>query len=169
MFMQEQELAQQLVQLLSRRGFTCATAESCTGGLVAAAITSIPGASAVFAGGAVTYNNDMKQLFASVKAEDITAFSAVSPQIAAQMAAGIRAKTGVSLAVSTTGNAGPQPSEGKPVGMVFVAVDSPWFSQTVQLPPQPPGIDREEIRHQTVVVALEQLLLAAQHDSHTNC
>ena len=167
--MNEQELARQLVELLTQKGLTCATAESCTGGLVAAAITGVSGASAVFAGGAVTYNNAMKRLFACVKGNTITEFSAVSPQVAAQMAAGIRQKTGVQLAVSTTGNAGPLPSEGKPVGMVFVAVDSPWFSQAVQLPQPAPSANREEIRRQTVMLALQQLLLAAGQCPNTNC
>lgn len=151
--------AKELVETLLAQRLTCATAESCTGGLVCAAITAIPGVSQVFFGGAVTYTNPMKQLLLGVQAETLERFSAVSSQTAAEMAAGIRSRTGADIGVSVTGNAGPAPSEGKPVGLVYIGVDSLWHSAVEEL--HLSGT-REEIRTATVKAALEQLLTTAQ-------
>lgn len=156
------ELSQQIVQSLSAHGLTCATAESCTGGLVAASITSVPGASGVFPGGAVTYNNAMKQKILSVYPGILAEFSAISPQTAAAMAEGVRGLTGADIGVSVTGNAGPEPSEGKPVGTVFLGIDSNWTRRTelLKLPDPPPN--REAIRQAAVHRALELILETAQ-------
>lgn len=149
----------ELLELLLDRGLTCATAESCTGGLVAAGLTAIPGISQVFLGGAVTYTNEMKQKLLGVSADTLERFSAVSSQTAAEMAEGIRIRTGADIAVSVTGNAGPMPSEGKPVGLVFIGVDSPWYTTVLEL-----KLDgnREEIRHRAALETLAQIAATAE-------
>lgn len=149
----------ELLEALSSRGLTCATAESCTGGLVAAYLTEIPGISQVFLGGVVTYTNAMKQKLLGVNADTLERFSAVSAQTAMEMAAGIRARTGADIAISVTGNAGPSPSEGKPVGLVFVGVDSPWRSTVLELRL---GGSRQKIRCAAALEALTQIAAAAK-------
>lgn len=149
----------ELLECLSTRGLTCATAESCTGGLVAACITETAGISKVFLGGAVTYTNEMKRRLLGVNMETLEHFSAVSPQTAAEMAAGIRSRTGADIGVSVTGNAGPQASEGKPVGMVFIGIDSPWHSVVTEM--QLSG-SREDIRCAAATEALKQIVLTAR-------
>ena len=123
--------AERLVGLLKEKGLTAATAESCTGGMIAEAITSIPGASGVFHCGIVAYSNEIKERVLGVKAETIARFSAVSDETAAEMAAGARKVSGADIGVSVTGNAGPEPSEGKPVGEVWIAVDAEWEKECV--------------------------------------
>jgi nicotinamide-nucleotide amidase len=106
-------------QLLLQKKKTLATAESCTGGLVSHAITKISGSSEYFVGGAVTYSNEMKESFLGVAHETLIQFGAVSPEVAREMAAGIRKKTGADIAISVTGIAGPTGgSQDKPVGTV---------------------------------------------------
>lgn len=99
-------------------GVTIATAESCTGGMVAAALTDIAGSSAVFDRGFVTYSNAAKQEMLGVRAETLAAFGAVSEQVAREMAEGALAHSAAILAVSITGIAGPGGSEHKPEGRV---------------------------------------------------
>ncbi|AHD00954.1 competence damage-inducible protein A [Leisingera methylohalidivorans DSM 14336] len=99
-------------------GVTIATAESCTGGMIAAALTDIPGSSAVVDRGFVTYSNGAKMQMLGVKAETLDAKGAVSEDVASEMAEGAVKKAGVSLAVSVTGIAGPGGSEFKPEGRV---------------------------------------------------
>lgn len=100
------------------RGTTIATAESCTGGLVAAALTDIAGSSDVFDRGFVTYSNAAKIAMLGVSAETLASFGAVSEAVAVEMAAGALHHAGVGLAVSVTGIAGPGGSEFKPEGRV---------------------------------------------------
>ncbi len=107
--------------LLKERGMTLATIESITGGMIASAITDVPGSSAYFAGGMVTYSNDMKAL-AGVDPRIIEEHGAVSEQTARAMAAAVRKRTGAGIAISTTGVAGPDPLEGKPPGTVFIGL-----------------------------------------------
>ena len=113
-----------LVGELRARGLTVACAESCTGGLVAKRITDVAGASQVFHCGVVAYSNPVKTGVLGVSQQTLNAFSAVSAETAREMAAGIRRLSGADIGIATTGNAGPAPSEGKPVGEVYVAVDS---------------------------------------------
>jgi len=113
-------LAARLVALCRARGVTLATAESCTGGMIAAAITAIPGSSAVLDRGFVTYSNAAKTEMLGVPAELIAAVGAVSQAVAARMAGGARERAGVAIAVSVTGIAGPDGgSAEKPVGTVW--------------------------------------------------
>lgn len=123
----ETATVQELVhRTLTERGETLATAESCTGGTIAARFTAMAGASAYFRGGVVAYSNDLKQQVLGVSADDLERFCAVSEPVARQMAEGVRRLAGSDYAVATTGIAGPAGgSEEKPVGTVWIAVAGP--------------------------------------------
>lgn len=118
--------AAEVVRLLTVRGETLAVAESLTGGLVAAEITEVPGASRAFRGSVTAYATGLKQELLGVDAGLLAARGAVDPQVAAQMAAGVRKALGADWGIATTGVAGPDPQDGQPVGTVFVAVDGPF-------------------------------------------
>ncbi|MEU1406762.1 CinA family protein [Streptomyces sp. NPDC005728] len=118
--------ATELVRLLNVRGESLAVAESLTGGLVAAEITAVPGASKVFRGSVTAYATELKHELLAVDATLLAEQGAVDPQVAAQMAAGVRKALGADWGIATTGVAGPDPQDGKPVGTVFVAVDGPF-------------------------------------------
>ncbi|GAT81659.1 damage-inducible protein CinA [Streptomyces sp. F-3] len=105
-------------------------AESLTGGLVAAEITSVPGASKVFRGSVTAYATELKHRLLGVDAALLAERGAVDPQVAAQMAAGVRKALGADWGVATTGVAGPDPQDGQPVGTVFVAVDGPLATES---------------------------------------
>lgn len=112
--------AERLVEELARKGRTCATAESCTGGGVGSEITSVPGSSAVFMGGIVSYDNSVKRDVLGVPQSVLDAHGAVSPECAAAMATGARRLMKTDFAVSLTGIAGPGGgSAEKPVGLVW--------------------------------------------------
>ena len=116
-------LAERLFTVCVERSLTVATAESCTGGLVAHAITEIAGSSAYYLGGFVTYADDVKRDQLGVPADLLAAHGAVSAQVARAMAEGARARLGTTVAVSITGIAGPGGgSDEKPVGLTYVAV-----------------------------------------------
>ena len=116
-------LAERLFTVCVERGLTVATAESCTGGLVAHTITEIAGSSAYFLGGFVTYADEVKRDQLGVSAELLASHGAVSAQVARAMAEGARARLGTTVAVSITGIAGPGGgSDEKPVGLTYVAV-----------------------------------------------
>lgn len=139
--------------LLREREWKIATAESCTGGLVAARLTDRAGASDVVAGGVVSYSNDVKRRALSVDAEDLRDHGAVSAVVAQQMAQGALNRLGAQIAVSTTGVAGPDGgSDDKPVGTVYIAVetvDARGLVRHVRLPG-----DRAAVRDRTVTAAL---------------
>ena len=112
-----------VVDLLTERGATVATAESCTGGLLANLLTNVPGASVVFMEGFVTYANEAKVRALGVDAQLIAAHGAVSREVAAAMAEGARQRADVEYALATTGIAGPSGgTDAKPVGTVFIAL-----------------------------------------------
>ncbi len=112
-----------VVKQLIEKNITVSTCESCTGGLVASAITDIPGSSAIFGSGFVTYANEAKMNLVGVKKETLDAFGAVSEQTAREMARGAREKAGSDIAVSATGIAGPGGGTAdKPVGLVYIAI-----------------------------------------------
>lgn len=114
-----------VVKFLRERGLTLSVAESCTGGLIAKRITDISGCSDVFLGGCVTYANEVKQELLGVRADSLEKFGAVSEQVAAEMARGVRQRLGSDIGVSATGVAGPTGgSEAKPVGTVFIGVST---------------------------------------------
>jgi PncC family amidohydrolase len=117
------DLAQRVGATFRANGRTLATAESCTGGLVAHLITEVPGSSAYFLGGLVTYADGVKTALADVPPPVLEAHGAVSAQVAVAMAEGARRRLGVDVAVAVTGVAGPDGgSEAKPVGLTYVAV-----------------------------------------------
>ncbi|HJC17098.1 MAG TPA: competence/damage-inducible protein A [Candidatus Alistipes stercorigallinarum] len=123
----EKATMQELVhRMLTERGLTLATAESCTGGAIASRFTAMPGASAYFLCGVVSYSNESKSRVLGVPAEDIARYGAVSEQVARHMAEGARRLAGADYAVATTGIAGPTGgSAQKPVGTVWMAVATP--------------------------------------------
>lgn len=119
-------LEQQVTAALKAHGLTLATAESCTGGLTAKRLTDVPGASAVFLGGVVSYTNGVKNHVLGVPASLLESYGAVSAPVARAMAMGIRVLTGSDLALSVTGLAGPDGDDrGNPVGTVFTALSAP--------------------------------------------
>ena len=147
---------ERLVSRLSERKETVATAESCTGGLISAAITSVPGSSLVFGCGFVTYANEAKRRLVGVKKGTLKKFGAVSAQTALEMAVGARLTAGSDYAVSATGIAGPGGgSEEKPVGLVYIAVAS---KNSVVVKENRFSGDRDGIRRQTVDGAIALLL-----------
>jgi nicotinamide-nucleotide amidase len=122
------------VRALQEKGLTVATAESCTGGLIGKRITEVPGSSQVYGFGVVTYANEAKMKLLGVKEETLKQYGAVSPQTAAEMAAGARSLSGADIAIAVTGIAGPGGgSTEKPVGLVYIGVDSPWHSEVKEL------------------------------------
>lgn len=128
------EEAEQLLALLSKDCLTLAFAESCTGGLAAASLVNLPGASAAFFGSVVAYDNSVKERLLHVARQTLETEGAVSAACAAQMARGARLTLGTSLAVSVTGIAGPGGgSAEKPVGLVYIGVDSPAGTRTLKL------------------------------------
>ncbi|MEU6826630.1 CinA family protein [Streptomyces atriruber] len=114
-----------LVRLLAARGETLAVAESLTGGLVAAGITSVPGASKVFRGSVTAYATELKRDVLGVDGTLLDQRGAVDPEVARQMADGARRVLGADWGIATTGVAGPEPQDGQPVGTVYVAVAGP--------------------------------------------
>ena len=155
-------LARQLLTACAARGLAVATAESCTGGLVAAAITDIPGASQIFDRGFVTYSNAAKQDMLGVTDATLAAHGAVSRETALAMAAGALARSNADLAVAVTGVAGPDGgSAEKPVGLVhFACAAKGGAASCVERRFRP--LARDEIRAKSVVQALEMLLEAAR-------
>ncbi len=119
----DENIEEVVVQLLAAQKKTLALAESCTGGGIANRITNVPGASAVFLGGAVSYSNAAKEKFLGVRAETLAAHGAVSEVVAKEMAIGAREKFGSDFAIAVTGIAGPGGGTAdKPVGTVFIAL-----------------------------------------------
>ena len=151
----DDELETIIVRLLTERKQTLALAESCTGGGLANRITNVPGASAVLMASLVTYANDAKKKFLSVRPETLAAHGAVSEPVAREMAEGARKTTGADFALSITGIAGPSGgSEAKPVGTVFIGFAS--AEETIVLKQFNP-FDRETFKHVTGTQSLEML------------
>ena len=144
--------AAEVVALASARLAPVATAESHTGGGVAAALTAVAGASSVIRGGVVAYASDLKVSLLGVPQAVVDEYGVVSAECAKAMAVGVRERLGASYGVATTGVAGPGEQEGKPVGRVFVAVAGPGPAEVVELALSG---DRDQIRTATVTYALE--------------
>ena len=140
---------------LELAGATLAVAESCTGGLVAQRLTSISGSSRAFLGGAVVYSNELKTHFADVPASLIAEHGAVSSEVAKALAAGIRARTGSTFGLGTTGIAGPGGgSEEKPVGLVYIAVSD---GSQIDVREERFSGDRDRVRQLSAQQALDML------------
>jgi nicotinamide-nucleotide amidase len=145
--------ATDLIRRAAAAGLTIATAESCTGGLVAALLTEIPGSSAVVDRGFVTYSNEAKQQMLGVEAALLTEFGAVSEPVARAMAAGALGRSGAMISVAITGIAGPGGgSVEKPVGLVHFACGSPLGVRTVEK--RFGDLGRRGVRAASVSVAL---------------
>ncbi|MEE4545490.1 CinA family protein [Streptomyces sp. V4-01] len=146
--------AREVLGLLEARGWTLAVAESLTGGLVAAELVAVPGASNAFRGSVTAYATELKHRLLGVDADLLAARGAVDPQVARQMAEGVRNRLGADWGVSTTGVAGPDPQDGIPAGTVFVAVAGPDGTRESAL--RLTG-DRTAIRTASVTAVLELL------------
>lgn len=144
----------ELIGHLTERGLSVSVAESLTGGLLCAALTEAPGASAVIRGGVVAYATDLKSSILGVSQELLASRGAVDPDVALEMAAGIARKLGSDIGLSTTGVAGPEPQDGKAVGTVFIACV--WGTKRVVEELSLSGT-RNEIRSLTVHTALRLL------------
>jgi len=147
-------LAADLVDRLTFSGRTVAVAESLTGGLLASAFTDVPGASLVLRGGVVSYATDVKAQVLGVDEALLARAGSVDAEVAEQMASGARLLMGATYGLSTTGVAGPEPVDGKPVGLVYVAVVGPGTSRVKALDL---AGDRSSIRAQSVLAVLELL------------
>ena len=143
--------ATEVVAALRSAHLTVGTAESLTGGLVCGALTDVPGASATVRGAVVAYATDLKAAVLGVDADLLARGGAVQPEVAEQMARGVRAVLGVDVGVATTGVAGPDPQDGRPVGTVFVAAASGTRTLVRRL--DLPG-DRAAVRAGSVAGAL---------------
>jgi nicotinamide-nucleotide amidase len=143
---------QRLVELVKNRGETLATAESLTGGLVGAALTDIPGISAIYRGGVVVYATDLKATLAGVPADLLAEVGPVHRDTAAALAAGVRQRLGATYGLATTGVAGPDPQNGIEAGTVYVAAAGP---DVVKVRKLALSGDRATIRHGSVEAVLE--------------
>jgi len=154
----EYPLAHKLLDLARSKGAVIATAESCTGGLIAGAITDIAGSSDIFDRGFVTYSNAAKIQMLGIAPENLQRHGAVSEQIAHEMASGALSRSAATLAVSVTGIAGPGGSEHKPEGRVCfgLATATGCTTETVEFG----AIGRENVRRATVDHALGLLIRA---------
>lgn len=161
-------LAAHVVEALREAGATVATAESLTGGRLCAALVDVPGASHVVCGGIVAYTRAAKQDVLGVDAATLDDAGTVSAVTAGQMATRARAAFGATYALATTGVAGPEPSEGKPAGTVFIALacDDGLLVEPLSL-----AGDRDTIRNGTVAESLSLLLarLGEDNDRHHGC
>ena len=142
-----EELPAMLVEALARKKLRIATAESCTGGMISAAITSVSGASGVFDCGVCSYANYIKNKIVGVKEETLATYGAVSEKTAAEMARGVRLLAGADVGISTTGIAGPLGGTPyKPVGLVYVGVSTELGLRTEKLLLGENSADRQRIR-----------------------
>jgi nicotinamide-nucleotide amidase len=161
----ERTVEEHVLDLCRARSLTLATAESCTGGLVAARVTSVPGSSDVFRGGVVAYDDAVKAAQLGVPEATLAEHGAVSAEVAAAMAAGARRALGVDVAVSVTGIAGPGGATAeKPVGLVFFHAEGPDGGEGLRI--ELPG-DRETIRRRSSVAALHLLRRLLSQNRHT--
>lgn len=149
----------ELIKLLLEKGATVATAESCTGGMVAARLTSVSGASGAFKYGAVTYCNEAKHTILGVSTETLDEHGAISAETAREMSLGIRNVMNADIGISVTGNAGPGAAENKAVGLVYVGVSSKNYSAVLENHFEG---DRISVREQAANAALELALAAAK-------
>lgn len=144
-----------IINLLKELNYTISSCESITGGLFSKEITDIPNASQIFKGSIICYTNEIKINFVGIKKEIIEKFGVISPECALAMAQNIKKKFKTNVAISFTGNAGPDTSENKPVGLVYLALvfDKFFLIEKLKL-----HGTREEIRNQVVSQAKEILI-----------
>lgn len=158
--------AAEVVDLANRRGCTIVTAESCTGGLLAAVLSEAPGAGKQLQGGFVTYSKDQKTIALGIPRTLLERESAVSPAIARSMAEGALARSIADLSVSITGVAGPEPDEdGNPIGLVYIAA-ARRGGPTLHLEHRFGDIGRGAVLYRTVLAALDLLERCAGAADH---
>lgn len=151
----EEDLPHLLVDALTKKKKRIATAESCTGGMISAAITSVSGASGVFDCGVCSYANHIKHKVIGVRDETLSTYGAVSDKTAAEMARGVRLLAGADIGISTTGIAGPLGGTPyKPVGLVYIGVSTEMGLKTEKMLLGENNADRERIRQLAVAAAL---------------
>ena len=155
------ELATEILRLLTAAGQTVAAAESLTGGLVAAALTDVPGSSLAFRGGVVAYATELKTQVLGVDKRMLDAHGPVYAPVAVAMAEGVRTRLGATIGVATTGVAGPDPADGFPAGTVHIAVS--LADDTVVRTMALAG-DRDEVRRLAVERVLGLLLGRIRED-----
>ena len=155
----EANLESKVIASLIEKKATVATAESCTGGMVAEKLTSVSGASSAIKYSVVTYCNKAKEILVGVNHETLEKFGAVSEQTASEMAAGVRKIMGADIGVSVTGLAGPLGDEGKPVGLVYIGVSSDNYNAVLE---NHFDGDRDSVRKQATDTALELVLKATE-------
>lgn len=148
------------VEILKEKKLTVAAAESCTGGLVSAKITSVSGSSEVISFSMTTYSNEVKIRKLGVNRKTVETFGAVSEQTAREMAENIRRLADSDIGVSVTGVAGPSTSEGKAVGTVFIGISTNQKTTVTKLGPEP--LSRDEVRENAAEKALELIYKTAQ-------
>ncbi len=154
-----------LVTTAVAKKLTVGTAESLTAGMVAAVLAQVPGASAVLQGGVIAYQNKVKEKLLGVSPVLLTRNGAVDPHVASEMALGACAAVGARVGISTTGVAGPEPHQGKPVGQVFVGVALDGVARAREF--HFVG-DRESIRNQATEAALMMLLESIEESREQN-
>lgn len=158
--MKTEEMAVYLLDKLKKNGKTLATAESCTGGGIGHALTAVPGSSAAYCGGVISYTNAVKAGVLGVPQNILETYGAVSSETACHMAVGVRKVIGADYGVSVTGIAGPDgDGSGKPVGLVYIGVSSVYKTEVHQYVFSG---DRASVRLQAVNAALEQVLKAME-------
>jgi nicotinamide-nucleotide amidase len=152
----EHDLPRRVLAMLEERGETLAVAESLTGGLLGATLTDVPGASRVFRGGVIAYATDVKASLLGVDADLLAREGAVHPEVACQLAAGVRSRLDATYGLGLTGVAGPDSQDGKAPGTLFVGLAGPAGVEATG--PQVVGPDRAAIRVEAVTAALCLLL-----------
>jgi nicotinamide-nucleotide amidase len=159
---QARELAADILDILREAGQTLAVAESLTGGLVAAALTDVPGSSVAFRGGVVAYATELKSQLLGVDRETLSVHGPVYAPVAVAMAAGVREKLGATWGAATTGVAGPDPADGYPPGTVHIAISAAddTIVRTIAL-----AGNRDQVRKLTVERTLGLLLGRLREDS----
>jgi len=153
------EVVRRVYELFVTRGLTLSLAESCTGGLISHYLTALPGASAFFRAGVVSYSEDMKKKLLGVSSDIIASYGVVSEQAAREMAEKVRLLTGTYISISTTGNLGPDVLEGKEKGLVYIAAskEGRTFAKELRL-----RGNREENKEEAALEALRFLIEIAK-------
>ncbi len=154
-FLDENKKIEDTIRTLIAHKMTVATAESCTAGLISAALGSVPGVSEIFCEGYITYSNEAKEKNLGVPHELLSAYGAVSEQVAAKMAEGAAKKANAKVGISATGIAGPGGgTEEKPVGLVYIGI---FVEGETTVKKCLFSGDRDEVRQKTVLTAFEEL------------
>jgi nicotinamide-nucleotide amidase len=156
-------LATAAVEALGDRGETVATAESLTGGMVADAFVSVPGTSSVYRGGVIPYATPLKHELLGVDADLLENKGPVDPGVALQMAGGVAQRLGATWGVATTGVAGPEPQNGVPPGVVYVAVVGPAVRRVERLDLPGERVDVRRVATEKALALLTDVIAAAEH------